>query len=69
MFVWTTNTKNQQTKPSYIYNITTNQNTSKDPIATANEIAGIESIATANEIAGIESSTDWYVVLLQVIKI
>ena len=42
-FVWTTNTKNQQTKPSYIYNTTTTQNTSKESIATVNEIAGIKS--------------------------
>ena len=30
IFVWTTNTKNLKTKPSYIYSTTTNQNTFKD---------------------------------------
>ena len=49
MFVWTTNTKNQQIKPSYIYNTTTNQNTSKESIATANELAGIESIKSGGK--------------------
>ena len=48
IFIWTTNTKNQQTKPSYIYSTTTNQITYKESIATANELAGIESLKDHN---------------------
>ena len=39
---------NKQNQAIYIYNTTTNQNTSKESIATANELAGIESLTDHN---------------------
>lgn len=45
MFVLTNTTKNQQTKPGYIYNTIT---TSEDSIATVNEVAWVETLTDYN---------------------